>query len=177
MPGRLNLYLNGRRLVIVDYAHNEAGLAALLDTAEALLGPRGRRTGTLSAIIGTAGDRPDDGLREVGRIAAARADEVAIKESLTLLRGRTRAGVVGELKGGVRAAGVAVSHVPVYEDEPAAVRGELTAPGRLAARDDGTPRTVLLMCHSQRDEVEAYLKATGFIAVEEIGDLAEFRAR
>lgn len=175
MPGRLNLYLNGQRLVVVDYAHNEAGLAALLDTAEALLGARGRRKGTISAIIGTAGDRPDDGLREVGRIAAARADEVAIKESLTFLRGRTRAGVIGELKAGMRAYGAPTASVPVYEDETAAMRGELTTPGRLAANDDGTPRMVLLMCHEQRDEVEAYLKANGFRPMRDVSELDTLR--
>ena len=35
-PGRLNLYTDGRRTVIVDFAHNEAGLAVALDTARGL---------------------------------------------------------------------------------------------------------------------------------------------
>src|SRR6185295_4566311 len=33
-PGRLNLYRLGARIVIVDFAHNEAGLGAVLDVAE-----------------------------------------------------------------------------------------------------------------------------------------------
>ena len=43
LPGRLNLYRIGNRLVIVDYAHNVAGLDVLLDTVEALIGRRGNR--------------------------------------------------------------------------------------------------------------------------------------
>ena len=66
MPGRLNLYRKGDRLVVVDYAHNEAGLAALFDTIEGLVGRRGKRRATVTVIIGTAGDRPDDAMRAVG---------------------------------------------------------------------------------------------------------------
>jgi cyanophycin synthetase len=162
MPGRLNAYRRGNRLVIVDYAHNEAGLAALMDVADRLLGPRGKRRGTVTAVVGTAGDRPDDALRGIGRIAGARADQVAIKESLTFLRGRTRADVIGVLRAGMVAAGVPASAIAVYENEPAAISGELTTPGRLAATDDGTLRLLVLMCHAQRDEVEAFLGESGF---------------
>ena len=38
MPGRMNLYVRGDELAMIDYAHNEAGLEALLDTAEASAG-------------------------------------------------------------------------------------------------------------------------------------------
>ena len=175
MPGRLNLYVNGQRLVFVDYAHNEAGLSALFDTAEALVGRRGRRKATINVVVGTAGDRPDDSLRAIGRVAGERGDQAAIKESLVYLRGRTRPGVIGELKEGIRSAGVVPASVPVYEKEPHAVRGELETPGRFAAADDGTPRLVLLMCHSHRDEVEEYLARSGFRPVERVADLDRFR--
>ena len=78
MPGRLNLYRKGDRLVVVDYAHNEAGLAALLDTIEGLVGRRGKRRATVSVIIGTAGDRPDDcdaRRRPAGRAARRRGGD------------------------------------------------------------------------------------------------------
>ena len=90
MPGRMNLYVRGDELAMIDYAHNEAGLEALLDTAEALLGKRGKRRATVTVVIGTAGDRPDDSLRAIGRLAGEHGDRVAIKESLTFLRGRTQ---------------------------------------------------------------------------------------
>ncbi|HUG47865.1 MAG TPA: Mur ligase family protein [Candidatus Limnocylindria bacterium] len=176
-PGRLNLHRSGRRLVIVDFAHNEAGVAVLFDMAEAILGLRGSRQGTLTAIVGTAGDRPDDTLRGIGRIAAQRADEVAIKETLRYLRGRSRASVIGEFRAGLRQGGLrrAALAVPVYEDEPSAVRAELTTAGRLAATDEGTPRVVLLMCHVDRLGVERVLTELGFAPVADVAELQELR--
>jgi len=83
--GRLNVYDVGGRTVIVDYAHNEAGLENLLALAGALRGTGGH----LISIIGTAGDRRDEALRELGRIAAVNSDGVVIKETTKYLRGRT----------------------------------------------------------------------------------------
>ena len=37
-PGRLNLYRRGDTTVIVDFAHNEAGVSAVLDVAAGLVG-------------------------------------------------------------------------------------------------------------------------------------------
>ncbi len=175
MPGRLNVYRRGRRLVIVDFAHNEAGLAALIETAEGLAGGRrGHRRTTISVIIGTAGDRPEDSLRAIGRIAGERADEVAIKESLGYLRGRTRASIVGELLAGLTQGGVAARDVPVYGDELAAITGELTEPARLAAGRGEQPHIVLLMCHSHRDEVEQFLADEGYATVDSSAALSGF---
>ena len=92
-------------------------------------------------------------MRALGQLAARRADEVAIKEDLPFLRGRTRESAIGELREGIRAGGVNPSSVPVYELELDGLVGELTTPGRLAATDDGTPRVVMLMCHAERDEI------------------------
>ena len=165
MPGRLNVYRRDRQVVIVDFAHNEAGLAALLDTAEALAGgPRGQRAATIGAIIGTAGDRPDDSLRAIGRIAGERADQVAIKESLSYLRGRSRESVVGELRAGLREAGLPAGEVPVYESETDAVRSALAA---------GMPDVLLVMCHAGRDEIERELAAAAFLPVALPAELAE----
>jgi cyanophycin synthetase len=176
MPGRLNLYLCANRLVVVDYAHNVAGLQVLLDTVEALIGRRGRRRATLSLVMGSAGDRPDDALRELAELAARHADEVALKEDLPFLRGRSRASVLGELRAGIRAAGVNPAGVPVYIDEATALREELTTPGRLAADESDSARVLVLMCHAHREEVAAYLAEAGFTAANEIAALADFRA-
>lgn len=156
MPGRLNLYVRGETLVMVDYAHNEAGLDALISTAEGLVGKRGKRRARMTAIVGTAGDRPEDSLRSIGRIAGERADQSAIKESLTFLRGRSRAAVIGELMAGIRAAGVAAHDVAIYETELEALKGEL------AGGDTEGTRVIILMCHEQRPEVRDYLLANAF---------------
>ncbi|HET9345819.1 MAG TPA: Mur ligase family protein [Candidatus Limnocylindrales bacterium] len=153
-PGRLNLYRVGSRIVIVDFAHNEAGVAAVLDVAEGIAGGAAGRAAPVTAIVGTAGDRPDDTLRGIARIAASRAQRVALKETLHYLRGRTREAVVGEMLAGVRAAGGSPAEVPVYESETAALRAEL-------ANGDGRPRVIVLLCHEERDEVFALLEKLG----------------
>ena len=104
-PGRLNLFRVGGRVVIVDFAHNEAGIAAVLDVAEGIATGAAGRAAPITAIIGTAGDRPDDTLRGIGRIAAERSQRVAIKQTLRYLRGRSAESVVGELMAGVVAGG------------------------------------------------------------------------
>jgi cyanophycin synthetase len=169
MPGRLNLYVKADRLALVDYAHNEAGLEAVVGTAERLIGARGKRSARMTVIVGTAGDRPDDSLRAIGQIAGRHGDKVVIKESLTFLRGRTRAGVIGELVAGARSAGVAASAVPVYVNELTALQAEL-------AREETGPEVVLLMCHEQRSEVRDWLESSGFAPVQQADDIDQFRA-
>jgi cyanophycin synthetase len=167
-PGRLNLFRLGQRLVIVDFAHNEAGMAAVLDVAEGLAGGAAGRASPITAIIGTAGDRPDDTLRGIGRIAAQRAQRIAIKETRKYLRGRTAEVVVGELLAGVKDGGGVVADVPVYERETAALRAELMvgSNGRVDA-----PRVIVLMCHEERDEVFALLADLGARPVDVAAEL------
>jgi len=86
-PGRLHVYDVGGATVILDYAHNEVGLGHLLRLAEGFRGEGGR----LTAIVGTAGDRSDAALRELGRLAAEASDRVIVKETRRYLRGRASA--------------------------------------------------------------------------------------
>ncbi|HEY7025494.1 MAG TPA: cyanophycin synthetase, partial [Candidatus Limnocylindrales bacterium] len=168
MPGRMNLYARGDELAMIDYAHNEAGLEALLQTAQALLGKRGKRRATMTVVIGTAGDRPDDSLRAIGKLAGQHGDRVAIKESLTFLRGRTRAGMIGELMAGVRSSGRSAGEVTVYVDELGALKGELAAV-------EGRPHVIVEMCHEQRTAVRGFLLSAGFEQVEDPRTLTRFR--
>jgi cyanophycin synthetase len=163
-PGRLNLFRVGSRIVIVDFAHNEAGVAAVLDVAEGIAGGAAGRAAPVTAIIGTAGDRPDDTLRGIARIAASRAQRVAIKETLHYLRGRSREAVVGEMLAGVKAAGRSPSEVTVYESETAALRGEL-------ADAEGRPRVIVLMCHEEREEVFGLLERLGAKPIDVASEL------
>jgi cyanophycin synthetase len=158
-PGRLNLFRLGARVIIIDFAHNEAGVNAVLDVAEGIAGGAAGRAAPVTAIIGTAGDRPDDTLRGIGKIAGRRAQRVAIKETLKYLRGRSRESVVGEIMAGIAAARRPTSDVTVYESETAALRAEL-------ARSDGSARpdaarVIVLMCHEEREEVFALLAELG----------------
>ncbi len=166
-PGRLNMFRLGARIVIVDFAHNEAGITAVMDVAEGIAAGAAGRTAPITAIIGTAGDRPDDTLRGIGRIAAQRAQRVAIKETLKYLRGRTPASVIGELLAGVKAGGGSVGDVPVYHSETAALRAELNGASGAASAAHGqgrgadAPRIIVLMCHEEREEVFELLASLG----------------
>lgn len=170
-PGRLNLFRRGAHVAIVDFAHNEAGLSAVLDVAEGIAAGAGGRVIPITIIVGTAGDRPDDTLRGMGAIAATRAQRVAVKETLGYLRGRTREAVVGELRAGAVAAGW-TGEIPVYESETAALRVELNGAGAAAigSRPDQA-RIVVLLCHEDRTGVFTLLAELGFRPVESAADL------
>ena len=178
-PGRLNLFRLGARVVIVDFAHNEAGLAAILDVAEGsrpVARPAPLRSPRSSE---PAGDRPDDTLRGIGRIAAQRAQRVAIKETLHYLRGRTAESVVGELLAGVAAAGAAPGDVPVYRSETEALRAELNGAAGATAnggRSDA-PRVIVLMCHEEREAVFELLSSLGARPVDIASELTELVPR
>jgi cyanophycin synthetase len=161
-PGRLNLYRLGSWTVIVDFAHNEAGTTAILDVARGLASRVGADGHAVTAIIGTAGDRPDDTLHGIGRIAASAGGRVAIKETLGYLRGRARDDVVRVLREGVADGGMDPAGLPVYASETAALEAELAGAGALESGiPTDRPRVVVLFCHEQRDEVFSLLDRLG----------------
>jgi UDP-N-acetylmuramyl tripeptide synthase len=82
-PGRANVYELGGIRIVVDYAHNPHGMAALAAMLDAL--PSERRL----VMIGQAGDRDDAAIRELARAALAlRPDRLVVKEMDAYLRGR-----------------------------------------------------------------------------------------
>jgi UDP-N-acetylmuramyl tripeptide synthase len=171
-PGRLNIFRHGAHVVIVDFAHNEAGIEALLGVAGGLAAGGAARTWPVTAIIGTAGDRPDDALRAIGRIAAERSDRVAIKETLPYLRGRPREHVVAELRAGIASAGRDPAAVPVYETEVEALRAELAiAAGPDERGRPDQPHVVVLLSHAERQEVYALLADLGARPVDTPAEL------
>ncbi|HEX8496023.1 MAG TPA: tetratricopeptide repeat protein [Actinomycetales bacterium] len=150
-PGRLNVWSlpagDGAVTVVVDLAHNEAGLEALLDVCEGLRAP-----GSLVRLgLGTAGDRTDDILRSLGRIAGRRADQVVVVHKEKYLRGRTAADLQGHLLAGLADTGAA--GVPVLPDELAGLESLC---GSASAGD-----VVALMCHEDRERLDTWLLAQG----------------
>jgi cyanophycin synthetase len=161
-PGRLNLFRLGAWTVIIDFAHNEAGTTAILDVAAGLAARGGASADAVTAIIGTAGDRPDDTLRGIGRIAATKAGRVAIKETLDYLRGRQRPEIVRLIQEGLAEGGVDASRVPVYATELEALESELRGSGeREAGIAPDATRIVALFCHEERDQIFALLERLG----------------
>ena len=113
-PGRLNVLRLGRRRVVVDYAHNAAAVTGLVDFAKRL---EARRR---IAMITSPGDRRDEDLRTLGRIAAS-LDYVIVKEDENG-RGRPRGEIARLLREGLTEGGLPASSIEEVLDEPDAVR-------------------------------------------------------
>jgi cyanophycin synthetase len=161
-PGRLNLYRRDGVLVVVDFAHNEAGLVALLDTARALTAGG---QGCVRLALGTAGDRSDEVLRSLAEEAGRRSDDLLIAEKPHYLRGRSRENMNELLRAGAAASGME-AEVEVQPSEVAALTALL---GRATIGD-----VVVVLCHAERDEVGAWLRGNGFAALE-AAELSSFQ--
>jgi cyanophycin synthetase len=154
-PGRLNLYERKGRLVLIDFAHNEAGLQGLLDVSRQLVTrpAGGRSRGKVRLALGTAGDRTDEILRSLGRLAGAEADDVVICEKRHYLRGRDLGAMNRILRDGVKEGGFA-GKVEAHPSELAA----LQALEKRARKGD----VVAVMTHVERSEIADWLKSAGY---------------
>jgi UDP-N-acetylmuramyl tripeptide synthase len=82
-PGRANLLELGGARILLDYAHNPHGMAALVGVAQTF--PARRRL----LLLGQAGDRDDEAIRELARTAwTLQPDRVVVNEMDQYLRGR-----------------------------------------------------------------------------------------
>jgi len=128
VPGRLNVFDGHAFRVILDYAHNPAGLLAL-GKVIASMRPQYRR---VIAVVSTPGDRRDEDIREVGRIAAEIFDELVFREAPDG-RGRPEGDILRLLTEGAVAGGAGRQriHPRVHEREAVdtALRG--ASPGDL----------------------------------------------
>jgi cyanophycin synthetase len=153
-PGRLNLFAREDRLVLVDFAHNEAGLSGLLRVCRALAAGRG---GRVLLALGTAGDRTDEILLRLGMLAGDGADEVVICEKHHYLRGRDAEEMNELFRRGVLAGGYR-RRVPSHPSELAALKALVrrARPGDVAA----------VMSHAERDEIFTWLNGAGYRPME-----------
>jgi cyanophycin synthetase len=150
-PGRMNLYERHGTYALVDFAHNEAGLAGLLEVARAIAGRARVRLG-----YGTAGDRTDEILHNIG-VLAAQADDLVIAEKRHYLRGRTVEAMNEILRTAARAGGYG-REIPAAATELAALQ---TLLGR-AGRGD----VCAVMAHVERQELFAWLEDAGYRPVD-----------
>ncbi len=79
--GRLNYYKIGGVQVFIDYGHNVAGIQEIIQTLKKF---KGR---SLVGCVTVPGDRPDESIREVARVAARGFQRLIIREDEDL-RGR-----------------------------------------------------------------------------------------
>lgn len=99
-PGRLNVYDRHPFKVIVDYAHNPAGLLALRDVLTGLRTSHPRQIG----MVSIPGDRRDEDMRAMGEIAARTFDDIVLREDPGR-RGRRPGEIIELLAQGVLRAG------------------------------------------------------------------------
>jgi cyanophycin synthetase len=102
--------------------------------------------------MGTAGDRTDEILHGLGRVAGG-ADDLVIAEKVHYLRGRDREEMNDLLRAGAREGGYA-DEIPAEPDEMAALH---TLLGR-AKRGD----VVVVMAHVERTELSGWLMMNRF---------------
>ena len=139
-PGRANLFEWNSSRILLDYAHNPHGIKALLDIAQAL--PAQRKL----IILGQAGDRSDEAIRDLARAAwELRPDYIVVKELPEMLRGRQLGEVPAVLEDELRRLGVPAAHLERADSELEAVNRALAwaRPGDL----------LVLLVHKHRDEV------------------------
>ena len=127
-PGRLNVHDAHGFRVIVDYAHNAAGLTAL---GEVVRGLRHRYKRSIGAVS-IAGDRREEDIIEMGCIAAGIFDEIIFRED-PYTRGRPRGEIMNLLRQGATQAGASPDRIHLIAGEAEATAAALTAakPGEL----------------------------------------------
>lgn len=149
--GRLNIFQVNGATVIIDFAHNEAGLAHLLNFSRNYVEEGGR----LVSVIGTAGDRDNQSLRAIAQRAVRDAEVVVLKDSVHYLRGREPGEMLAEMRDAIRELEGEDTEVLEASDERAAT---------LMMLDKLTPKDVLaVMCVEDYDFL---LKELGNIGEE-----------
>jgi cyanophycin synthetase len=135
-PGRLNFIEIGNFTVLIDYAHNPAGLNALLRFIKKL--PHKHYT----VILNGTGDRRDDDLREMGKICGENFERIIIRRG-DYLRGRNEDNMFKLLQEGIAQSGkeVAVKIIPesreaIQHTLKTARKGELVVTLGDRVRDD-----------------------------------------
>ncbi len=110
-PGRLNFIEIGSSTVLMDYAHNPAGLTALLNFVRKLSYKHH------TVILNGTGDRRDDDLREMGKLCGEFFERVIIRRG-NYLRGRDEQNVYDLLQEGIKSSGgdSAVRIIPESRD-------------------------------------------------------------
>ena len=172
-PGRLNMFeLDGYR-VIVDYAHNPPAVAALGEFVQRLTEPspggsRALVSGQRIGVVATAGDRRDEDIVELGRVAAAHFDTIIVREDANP-RGRPRGETAALIDRGIRAAmanGARCTNVETVLNELEATRHAL---------DLGRDGDVVVVCVDHANDIwkELQRRQQGGDAPTELSDAGD----
>jgi cyanophycin synthetase len=144
----MNFFTRDDVSVVIDLAHNEAGLEALMEIMSGVRQPGAR----LLLGLGAVGDRQDDLVVSLGEMGAREADLAVIAHKAKYLRGRTTAELDDLFREG--AARVGVTHLTSYPTEVAGLEA--------LVREARPGDVVGLMCHEDRQGVYDWLAENGF---------------
>jgi cyanophycin synthetase len=148
-PGRLNFVEFDGFRVLIDYAHNPHGLAAMSRLAEAM------RRNRLVCVLGLPGDRRDEDIRQAGRIVGEHFDRVIVRDDFDL-RGRNPGDVARIIRDGLLAGGLResqITEVPVEEEAIAHAVSE-AQPGDLIVYIADKPEIAAKYVESLRQSVQ-----------------------
>jgi cyanophycin synthetase len=118
-PGRMNIYDEHSFKVILDYGHNPTAIQAKCDLVDRL-----EVTGRRLVVLAGPGDRRDEDILEIGRIAAGRFARYICRRD-DQLRGRRSDEVPNLLREALLASGVPADQILVIPEETAAVDAAL----------------------------------------------------
>jgi cyanophycin synthetase len=117
-PGRLQRWQIGGANVLIDYAHNPEGLHGFLNIVQ-----NQQATGRLALLLGQAGNREDNDIRELAKVAASfNPDFIVLKDIDGFIRGREPGEVATILKAALIENGVSESRITIQLNEVEAVR-------------------------------------------------------
>jgi len=113
-PGRLECWQINGVDVLIDYAHNPAGLSGLLDVAAT----KRQKKSRLGLLLGQAGNREDNDIAALAEIAARfKPDLVVLKDIAGFERGREAGEVAALLAQSLQANGVKPDQISIELDE------------------------------------------------------------
>lgn len=119
-PGRLNLFKFENFSILLDYAHNPAGMRALKQFSDNL------EASHKVCIIAGIGDRREEDNNEIGSIAAEMADEIIIRQDKRL-RGKTEEELIKMLEDGIKKANPAMKTTIIPSEKEAITHAVNTA--------------------------------------------------
>lgn len=113
-PGRQNMFAIGKQSVLIDYAHNVAGIQGLTELARTLT------KGNLIGVVAAPGNRRTATISAVGEAAGQGFDRLFIKEDRDR-QGRAPGEVAEILRQGALVAGLAPNAIQVFLEERTAL--------------------------------------------------------
>lgn len=148
-PGRLQRWKVGDVSVLIDYAHNPEGLHGFLSIVQSQ-----QATGRLALLLGQAGNREDDDIRELAKVAASfNPDFIVLKDIDGFIRGREPGEVAAILQAALIENGVLENRITIQLNEVEAVRTILEW------SDVGDMLALPIHSTAGRAEVEALMQA------------------